>query len=155
MAKFSRDIKDIARATVDVAKESDATEQVIRDLKRFSRDRNVDAKMHPAALGAIAALLRRKLLPSRDAFVEDVIALARDIVGHHEARVTSAVPLTADERASLAMSLEKRFGGTVALEERADASLIGGMVVETDGWRFDASVKGKIHRLQKALATSY
>lgn len=155
MSKFSREIKEIARATVEVARESDATAQVISDLKRFAADRDVDANMHPVALSAIAALLRRELLPSVDAFVENVIAEARDIADHYEARVTSAVPLNAGERAALATSLEKRLGGSVSLEEHADASLIGGLIVETDGWRFDASVKGKIHRLQQALSTSY
>ncbi len=151
MTKFSREIKDIARATVEVAKESDAISELIADLKRFSRERNVDAKTHPIALGAVSALMRRELLPSFDVFLENVIAAAREIANHHDVRVTSANALNAHERAELAQAIEKRLGGSIAVEERTDATLLGGLIVETGGWRFDASVLGKIQRLKRAL----
>ncbi len=148
MKYFFREIKAIASATIDVAVEARAVAQVILDLKHFARACEVNAQMHPVALGAIAALLRRGLLSSFDTYLERTITCAREIAKHYEVNVTSAVTLRAPERASLSTALAKRLDGTIALEESTDASILGGLILETNGWRFDASVKGRIHRLE-------
>lgn len=155
MAKQSRDLKDLARATIEVATEERAVAQMIHDLKQFAREQEVGAKMHPAALGAIAALLRRDLLSSIQAFLEQVAESARNIAKHYEVNVTSAMALTSAERSKLKDILAKRLDGEIALEERTDASLLGGFILESGSWQFDASVIGKIKRLHKSLATSY
>lgn len=44
-----------------------------------------------------------------------------------------------------------RTGGTVALDERVDGSLIGGFVLELGDLRLDASVAGQFKRIRKDL----
>ncbi|MEK7116430.1 MAG: F0F1 ATP synthase subunit delta [Patescibacteria group bacterium] len=148
MAKSFREINEIARATLEVAAEKHAIAHVIHDLKRFEHEGDVNVTMHPVALGTLSALLRRGLLLSIHTCVERVIAFARERANHHEVKVTSAVALVERERVNIVTALAKRLHGTITLEEAIDASLLGGLILETDGWRFDASVQGKITQLE-------
>ncbi|MBQ3259126.1 MAG: ATP synthase F1 subunit delta [Clostridia bacterium] len=61
------------------------------------------------------------------------------------AHVTSAVPLTDEQKARLCEQLKQKTGHTVSLDCTVDGALLGGIVVELDGKRLDGSVK---HRLQ-------
>ena len=62
------------------------------------------------------------------------------------AHVTSAVELTAGEKASLIEKLTRKLGRTIHLECAVDPSLLGGLVVQVDGKVIDGSLK---HRLQE------
>ncbi len=60
--------------------------------------------------------------------------------------VTSAVELTAAEKADLTEKLTRKFQRTIRLECAVDPSLLGGLVVQVDGKVIDGSLK---HRLQE------
>lgn len=62
------------------------------------------------------------------------------------AQVTSAVPLTEEQKQALTQKLTRMCAGTVTLSCSVDPALIGGMVVTIDGKVMDGSVK---HRLQE------
>lgn len=62
------------------------------------------------------------------------------------ARVTSSVPLSEEQQTKLKTKLEKISGHSVTLECLIDETLLGGVIIETDGKRFDGSLK---HRLQE------
>ena len=62
------------------------------------------------------------------------------------AYVTSAIELTAKEKADLTEKLSRRFQRTIHLECAVDPSLLGGLVVRLDGMVIDGSLK---HRLQE------
>ncbi len=62
------------------------------------------------------------------------------------AYVTSAVELTAGEKAKLIEKLSRKLGRTIHLECAVDPSLLGGLVVHVDGKVIDGSLK---HRLQE------
>ena len=151
MATFKRELKEIARATIDVARETNDVAHTIQDLKCFGRTHDPDAKMSPAALGAIAVLLHRDLFSSFDMYLEQTIEYAREIAHHYEVRVTSAVRLHEAECTHLKKTLEEKLNGSVALETHVDIQLLGGFMVEMDGWRFDASVNGRMNRLESRM----
>ncbi len=60
--------------------------------------------------------------------------------------VTSAVELTAAEKAALTEKLSRKFQRTIRLECAVDPSLLGGLTVQVDGKVIDGSLK---HRLQE------
>jgi len=62
------------------------------------------------------------------------------------AKVTSAIELTASEKEQLKHKLEKKSGCSVILECHIDKSLLGGLVIEMDGNLIDGSLR---HRLQE------
>jgi F-type H+-transporting ATPase subunit delta len=47
--------------------------------------------------------------------------------------------------------IEKATGRTVEATRRVDPSLIGGLVLQADSLRVDASVRGRIERLRHEL----
>ena len=68
------------------------------------------------------------------------------------ATVTSATALSASQVEDLRAALKRRFGREVELETAVDASLIGGAVIDAGDVVIDGSLKGKLARLQSALA---
>jgi F-type H+-transporting ATPase subunit delta len=100
-------------------------------------------------LALLAANRRLALLPEIAGLYEDLRADAERVV---KARVTSAAELPAGELDTLKAALRKRFGREVEVETAVDASLIGGAVIDAGDVVIDGSLKGKLERLQAALA---
>jgi F-type H+-transporting ATPase subunit delta len=69
-----------------------------------------------------------------------------------KARVTSATQLPEAELATITAALRKRFGREVDVDTAVDASLIGGAVITAGDVVIDGSLRGKLERLQSALA---
>lgn len=61
-----------------------------------------------------------------------------------EAKVISAFPLTAAQRADLQERLKKQLSADVSLAEEADASLLAGFLIQIGPIVIDASLKNKI-----------
>lgn len=105
------------------------------------------------AFGRFLALLaenrRLHLLPEIAGLYAQMRAEAERVV---RARMTSAMPMGEAEIASYKAMLEQRFGKRVDLTLEVDPSLIGGAIIDTGEKVIDGSVKGKLARLQAALA---
>ncbi|GAB1596943.1 F0F1 ATP synthase subunit delta [Lysobacter claricitrinus] len=106
-----------------------------------------------AAVQRFVAMLadnrRLELLPEIAGLFEQLRAEADRVV---KARVTSASQLSDAELVAIRDGLKRRFGREVELESAIDASLIGGAVIDAGDVVIDGSVKGKLERLQSALA---
>ena len=100
-------------------------------------------------LGLLADAGRLPLLAEVAGLFEQLRAEEQRVV---RATVTSATALSADELASLKAALKRRFGREVELETAVDAGLIGGAVIDAGDVVIDGSLKGKLARLQTALA---
>lgn len=101
-------------------------------------------------LSLLADNRRLVLLPEIAGLYEDLRAEAERVV---KARVTSATALPAGELDTIKAALRKRFGREVEVESAVDASLIGGAVIDAGDVVIDGSLKGKLERLQAALAS--
>jgi F-type H+-transporting ATPase subunit delta len=106
------------------------------------------------AFGRFLALLadnrRLSLLPEIAGLYEDLRNEAERVV---KAKVTSATALPAAELETIRSALKKRFGREVEVESAVDESLIGGAVIDAGDVVIDGSLKGKLGRLQSALAS--
>jgi F-type H+-transporting ATPase subunit delta len=100
-------------------------------------------------LALLADNRRLQLLPEIAGLFEELRAEAERIV---KAKVTSAAPLPAAELDSIKAALKRRFGRDVELDTALDESLIGGAVIDAGDVVIDGSLKGKLARLQSALA---
>ena len=100
-------------------------------------------------LGLLAEAGRLPLLVDVAALFEQLRAEENHVV---RARVTSAVALSSADLESLRAALKRRFGREVELESAVDAELIGGAVIDAGDVVIDGSLKGKLARLQTALA---
>ena len=67
------------------------------------------------------------------------------------AKVTTALPLTKDQKSSLTSALEARLGMKVEIDENVDAGLVGGAIIQAGDLVIDGSAKGRIEKLTTAL----
>ena len=100
-------------------------------------------------LALLAENRRLALLPEIAGLYEDLRNEAERVV---KAKVTSAAALPAAELDTIKAALKQRFGREVELETAVDESLIGGAVIDAGDVVIDGSLKGKLARLQTALA---
>lgn len=69
--------------------------------------------------------------------------------------VTTAVPMDDKLRGEVRAKMEKDLKTPIYLVERVDPSIIGGIVIEERGNRYDASVKAQLVNIRKKLSTSF
>ncbi len=78
----------------------------------------------------------------------ELVAKAQALVN---AKVTSALPLTDEQKSSLTSALEARLGMKVAIDETVDASIVGGAIIQAGDLVIDGSAKGRLQKLTSAL----
>jgi F-type H+-transporting ATPase subunit delta len=100
-------------------------------------------------LDLLAVNRRLALLPEIAGLFEELRAEAERVV---KARITSATAMGDGELEGIKAALKKRLGRDVEIETAVDASLIGGAVIDAGDVVIDGSLKGKLGRLQAALA---
>lgn len=71
--------------------------------------------------------------------------------GVSRAKVTSAVPLTAQEREKLIARLAVKTGRKITLEERVDPAILGGMIVIMHNEIIDGSVRHELALIEEEL----
>lgn len=69
--------------------------------------------------------------------------------------VTTAVPMDDDLRGKVRAKAEKELDAPVFLVERVDPSILGGIVFEARGHRYDASVRAQLTNIRKTLASTF
>ena len=86
-----------------------------------------------------------------------VYAEFRAIVDRAQGRVavelTTALELSDEEARGIVGRIEQASGRTVEATRTVDPSLIGGMILQAGSLRVDASVRGRLERLRRQLAT--
>lgn len=67
------------------------------------------------------------------------------------AKITSAVELTEEEKQKLQLALERRCKGQVRAEYVVDTELLGGLVVEVDGNVLDGSLRQRLSEVKEVI----
>lgn len=72
---------------------------------------------------------------------------------HNIAPVTavSAAPLSESEVSAIKEKLKKQLGKEIVLSCRVDPSVLGGVVLRTDGLQIDGSVRGRLEAIKKEI----
>ena len=102
-------------------------------------------------LSFVGVLVQHGRIRELNDCVEAYTALHDEHARLSTAYVTSAVELTADEKAKLIKKLEAKLGRTIHLECSVDASLLGGLVVNVDGKVIDGSLKHKLQEIKEVM----
>jgi F-type H+-transporting ATPase subunit delta len=168
-----------ARALFDAALEEDrlapvreqlaqvvAAEGEVPELRELLRNPQLDPRARVAALEDLLSgaeeILRNFLLvlvdKGRTGQLEDIAREFERLVARHEgivnAELTTAVELSDEEARELLGQIEKASGRKVEATRRVDPALIGGIVLQVGSLRLDASVRGRLDRLRRELATA-
>jgi F-type H+-transporting ATPase subunit delta len=84
---------------------------------------------------------------------EEFQALVDAAAGRVAVELTTAYDLHDDEAAAIVRKIEHASGRTVEATRTVDPGLIGGIVLQAGSLRVDASVRGRLERLRRELAT--
>lgn len=68
-----------------------------------------------------------------------------------DADVTSAVPLTDEERTTIDTRLKARYGEDLAIHYKVDAGILGGLIVRVGDRYIDDSVASRLSQLRATL----
>ena len=68
--------------------------------------------------------------------------------------LTTARPLTDDEAQAIVAQIEQAAGRPVDATRTVDPEILGGIVLQADSYRADASVRGRLERLRQTLVRS-
>jgi F-type H+-transporting ATPase subunit delta len=105
-----------------------------------------------AAVLVVSALIHA----ARGRRVRQLLSWATEVVadqrGRTVATVTSAVPLTPEQRERLMATLSARYGADISVNAVVDPALVGGLRVQVADDLIDASVAGRIAELRQRLA---
>ncbi|HEY0553991.1 MAG TPA: ATP synthase F1 subunit delta [Thermoanaerobaculia bacterium] len=166
-----------AEAILHVAEEKGQAEELLEelnglveyldgnpDLERFLASPMIEAEpraqvIEQAFRGRASDLLldsllvvnRKGRLSSLRAIATAYRAALRDLRGWVDIHVRTAVPLTDALRQRLEQTLAAATGRKPTLIEKVDPAVIGGLVVEVEGRKIDASVASRLHDLSEAL----
>jgi F-type H+-transporting ATPase subunit delta len=168
-----------ARALFDAALEDDRLEPVreqlgqvvaaeaeVPELRELLRNPQLDPQARKAALRDLLAdseeLLRNFMLvlvdKGRTGQLEEIAREFERLVARHEgivhAELTTAIELSDEEARTLLARIEESTGRKVEATRKVDPGLIGGIVLQIGSHRLDASVRGRIERLRRELATA-
>jgi F-type H+-transporting ATPase subunit delta len=100
-------------------------------------------------IGLLVRRERLELIPQINAALRELIDAAR---GVEVARVTTAAPLTDDERRLVTARLAARTGKQIRIEEQVDPAIMGGVVAQIGDEIIDGSVRGRLESLRRVLA---
>ena len=89
--------------------------------------------------------------------IEDIAREFDRLVATEERRLklelTTAYELSDEDARGIVKQIEEATGRTVEATRGVDPSLIGGLVLQADSLRLDASVRGRLERLRHELVT--
>jgi F-type H+-transporting ATPase subunit delta len=167
-----------ASALFELAREAKALDQVSASLDRFMSmlDESADldrlvrnpvftaeeqvsaltAVLAKAKIDGLAANFLKLVASKRRLFaVRGMIAGYRALVAEEQgivaAEVTVAAPLSDANRKAVLQALESQAGKKIALTEKVDPAIIGGLVVKMGSRMIDASLKTKLNAMKIAM----
>jgi F-type H+-transporting ATPase subunit delta len=138
----------------------------VPELRELLRNPQLDPRARAAALNDLLSdgdeLLRNFLLvlvdKGRTGQLEEIAKEFERLVAEHEgvvhAELTTAVELSDEEARDLLARIEDSTGRKVEATRKVDPELIGGIVLQVGSHRLDASVRGRLNRLRRELATA-
>lgn len=167
-----------ATALFELARSNNALDQVEADLKSVKamlaesedflrltkspvftsdvQEKALDAIFAKAKISGLAANFFKLVAQNRRLFAAPgMIAAFEALLSAHrgevKAEVTSAVALTDKQREALSGALKSVIGKDVAISEKVDASILGGLIVKVGSRLVDASLRTKLNSLQIAM----
>ena len=112
-------------------------------------------KFSPEVLETLAAMQREGDL----GLVEDVAKQYKSYLDAQDTTVsvtvTTAVPMDDELREKVRAKASADLKAPVYLVERVDPSIIGGIMLEARGKRYDASVRAQLSNIRKTLSSSF
>ena len=114
-------------------------------------DTALRGQIHPYLLNFLKILCERSALSESEGCLAAYKALYNQEHDVAEATVTTAVALDDGQRERLIEKLARMTGKTVELTEKVDAKVIGGVLLEMNGQRYDSTLKNRLKSIHEAM----
>lgn len=115
-------------------------------------DSALRGQVNPYLLNFMKLLCERGILGEFDDCVKTYRALYYHDAGITEAVATTGVPLSAEQREGLLNKLRSMTGRQIVLKEKVDPAVMGGVMLEMDGKRYDNTVRHQLRNMRKAMS---
>ncbi|MBD3281658.1 ATP synthase F1 subunit delta [Candidatus Uhrbacteria bacterium] len=174
---MAKSVKEIAGALILTAKQDNMVERVIDDAKLLNNifqlnqsliqslqdglidfekrlqalDNALGDSIHSYTRNTLALLIQNNLLADFNNFMQALETQARELAGHYECTVFTAIELNQEKLTQIKAALEKKFSGTVRLNTKIDANIIGGMIIECGDWQYQSTIQSKLQQLYNHL----
>jgi len=170
--------KRYARALLDLARESDISDSVLKELTSFEKLLQESVQLHSVMTNPsftadervavlkdlfgtvkVSDLTRRFVLyvakKRRMGIFTDILKecqkLSDQLNGIVRVTVTSAVPISGDTEKNLVDQIQEMVGRTVIISKTIDPLVLGGLVTRVDGLVIDGSIATQLTRMKTAL----
>lgn len=167
-----------AKSLLDLAREKGVTEAVYQDMKLFEEVATANRQLqltlrspivkHHKKLEILEALFKTRVNPVTYSIFEIITRKNREAIlpviaeefnrqyeeqkGIQRASVTTASPLTEQQRQAFRQMLTSQTGRTVELMEQVNPNLIGGYILQIKDRQLDNSIRSKLNELRLQLA---
>src|SRR5690606_38820396 len=109
-------------------------------------------KVKPEIIGFFNIMVTQGRAELVFATAPEFIAEYNEVKGIVKAEVTSAAPLSEDNLQALRTAIAQQINKEIILSNKVDKSLIGGFVVRVGDRQIDASINGKLEKLERHFA---
>lgn len=111
-------------------------------------------KASQIVLNTISLLIERGRQGELASLLEAYRQVSGSALGQADATVSSAKPLTEEEKNKLASQFALLIGKKIRVDNVIDPGLLGGLTVRIGDTLYDGSLRGKLDRLSKQLQAS-
>lgn len=115
-------------------------------------EKTLRGQVHKYVLNFVKILCERNLLHEFYGCEEAYRTLYNQRHSILEAVVTTAKPMNDAQREKLLKKLNTMTGRSINLNEKVDAAVIGGVLLEMDGKRYDNTLRHRLEGLQNVLS---
>ncbi len=109
-------------------------------------------KLRPMMRNFLCLLADHGRLGALPVIAEEYQKLFDAKLGRVRATITSSAPLSAEQADGIIAALGRQTQRTVLAEQRVDATLLGGVVVDIEGKVYDGSLRTQLEGLAHAIA---
>ncbi len=106
------------------------------------------------ALNFVGVLMQNGDLNMLSGILDELDKLSEVEVQPVLAEITTAVPLSEDEKKAIQEKIRKEFGGNLVFRFEVDPDILGGLIVRVGDKFIDSSIAGRLRELRQALGVT-
>jgi F-type H+-transporting ATPase subunit delta len=159
-AAFDRWVSSLARAAVALNADAKLFSRIQNpDVDFTERQRLLDGVLPPDTDVAVRNLLYTMMQRGDLGAIAEVedglrIRMAQAETGPIPAEITSAMPLSEQQRSALESTLGAQYGPALDFSYRVDPTILGGMIVRVGDKLIDGSVASRLAAMKQSLGVS-
>ena len=119
------------------------------DIKKSALKEIFTSKISDLSIGLIDLLVDNKRLPILKDVAKKYTILFDELKGIEVAKVTTAIPLTAELKKQVLVKVKEITGKEATIENNVNPDIIGGFILRIGDVQYDASVSNKLQVLKR------